>query len=227
MESFKINNILSQESFHFDPLDERFNYLVKKIQDEKNTMLEKIRLYYIWQSLKNVKNIDGDTCEIGVYKGGTSKFISLAKEHFSDNSLHFSIDTFEGHGKESITEHDIHSIENFSDIKFTDVSKYLSNLNIKVIKENITNIKRDNPLFDRKLKFVHLDTDLFKPTKFFLLEHYDRLAQNGIIIIDDFNTKKCPGILKAFKSFVKHSKLKNINIFYYYLPSSQLIIIKS
>jgi hypothetical protein len=58
---------------------------------EGNLMgLEKTKNLY--SELKNTRNIKGNTAEIGVYKGHTSKLIHL----FHCDKKHYCYDTFEG-----------------------------------------------------------------------------------------------------------------------------------
>jgi len=49
-------------------------------------------------------------------------------------------------------------------------------------------------------KFVHIDVDLYHPTKDSLEYFWPRMALGGIIVTDDYNW---PGAKKAFEDFAK------------------------
>ena len=48
-------------------------------------------------------------------------------------------------------------------------------------------LKRINNL---KISFLHLDLDVYEPTKFVLNKLYNRVSKNGVILIDDYGQIK-------------------------------------
>src|SRR5688500_17930474 len=80
----------------------KFGGLAAQVVGEGRTLLCYDRLYTIYQSLQSVKRniVDGQAvnfAEIGVFKGGTSRFIALCAAAMKLNSRLHSFDTFEGH----------------------------------------------------------------------------------------------------------------------------------
>ena len=62
-----------------------------------------------------------------------------------------------------------------------------------------------------KISFLHLDMDVYEPTKFALEYLFSKVSKNGIILIDDYKNVK--GATKATDSFLKkNSKLKIKNL---------------
>ena len=70
--------------------------------------------------------------------------------------------------------------------------------------------------------FVHLDVDLYQPTKDSLDFFYDRLAPGGIILCDDYGFTSCPGAKKAMDEFFETANESIIHV-----PTGQAFIIKS
>ena len=53
---------------------------------------------------------------------------------------------------------------------------------------------------------LHLDLDIYEPTKFVLEILYEKISKNGIILIDDYTHIK--GATLAVDEFLKEKKLK-------------------
>ncbi len=53
----------------------------------------------------------------------------------------------------------------------------------------------------KTFSFVHLDVDLYEPTLFALRFFDSRLADGGIIVVDDFASLTCPGVQQAVNEF--------------------------
>ena len=193
---------------------EGFGSLATQVIQNRRTLLYYDRLYIIYQSLKNIRNNFGteiqlNLAEVGVYKGGTSWFISHVAKHlgFSSKILH-CFDTFKGHMPEDITQDDDserHPPFFFGNIEFSDVQNYLSELNgivIHIGRFQDTSREINNLQFH----FVHLDVDLYEPTLYGLKFFNEHLIGNGIIIVDDYGVKSCPGVEKAIDEFLSIHK---------------------
>ena len=58
-----------------------------------------------------------------------------------------------------------------------------------------------------KISFLHLDLDVYEPTKFVLNSLFSKVSKNGVILIDDYGQVK--GATKATNEFLKkYRKLK-------------------
>jgi len=136
----------------------------------------------------------GNMAELGVYKGGTTKFIATL---FPDNMV-YAFDTFEGMPEEMITDKDDPNISGlFKNVN--NVFEYLDNPNI-LIKEGLFPSTTEG-LEDEKFSFVHLDADIYKSTLAGLEFFWPRMIENGIIIMDDFDFDDAPGVKLAFEDY--------------------------
>lgn len=73
----------------------------------------------------------------------------------------------------------------------------------------------------RKFCFVHVDVDLFQPTRDSLEFFYPRMVRGGIILCDDYGFTSCPGAQTAFDTYLADKPEKVVN-----LPTGQGFIVR-
>lgn len=176
-----------------------FGEFATELISSGKTCLYYDRLYTIYQALKNLPKPPFDTAEVGVFKGGTSKFIL----HFSPpGTTHYAFDTFEGHCNIDLKGLDRdHKQGDFNKTAFTEVVDYLSIYENLIIAEGRFQ-ERANIIYNEKFGFVHLDVDIYEPTKYALEFFKSRLIPGGVIIIDDYGFISCPGVKFAVDDFL-------------------------
>lgn len=186
-----------------------FSMLAKKIRAEGRTMLEYDRLYTLWQCIA-IAPINTNMMEVGVYKGGSTKFISEADLMINGESrgtMIHSIDTFKGHvSVVKGIDGDHEEGKGFADVDFKDVAVYLKNQpNVTLVKGDIEDVAVDLG-DDMDLGFVHVDVDVYLATLFSLKYAAKRLVPGGIIVVDDYGFTTCKGAKQAVSEFLKSSK---------------------
>ena len=182
-----------------------------KFPRHKNNIHErKFNLYYI---AKSVKNIPGDIAECGVFHGGSS-FLMLEASVGSKKHLH-GFDSFEGLSEPKDV--DLNSPDYTfkwvkNDMRF-DMST--TEKNLEKFKGSFTLYKgwipsRFNEVKDKKFSFVHIDVDLYEPTKDALEFFYSRMSPGGVLLCDDYGSLACPGAKKAMDEFFSDKKEKTV-----------------
>jgi len=159
------------------------------------------RLYMIKQFLNIAP--PGVCYECGVYTGGVTRMMLDMGRHVK------AFDTFEG-----LTGSGEFDLMENGDYNGGDVSEYIKGA--EIIKGCVPYTFKDHE--DDKIAFAHLDMDLYEPTVHALKFIYDRLYDNGIIILDDYGVWMTPGIKKAVDEFHCEKKI--------YLPTGQMVILK-
>ena len=175
------------------------------------------RKYTLDQMLKLTFHLPGDLIECGTYKGASAYLMCRAHKN-SEKNIHL-FDSFEGlsspdpcdggywkAGALSIPEaalhetlaefHNYHVYKGWIPERFIDVS-------------------------DRSFCFLHIDLDLYQPTLSSLSFFYERMTAGGIILLDDYGFKTCPGTKKAADQFF-HDRPENIIM----LSTGQAFIIR-
>lgn len=182
--------------------NESFLNLYEEIKDK--TLVSVDRCFMIYQYANFVKNFKGEVAELGVYKGGTSKMIS---EIFKNKKVYL-FDTFNGM---PITNDnlDLHKKGDFFDTSLKSVSDYLKNYKNIIFKEGFFP-ETTNGIENEKFCFVHIDADIYESIINGLNFFYNKMVNGGVIVIDDYEGKHCPGVKKAVDEFTNDRKIKPI-----------------
>ncbi|MFC2188722.1 TylF/MycF/NovP-related O-methyltransferase [Fulvivirgaceae bacterium LMO-SS25] len=183
------------------------------------------RKFVAWQLAKYTSNLEGDTVECGVLRGATSYLICKTIDKRMKINHHI-FDSFEGLSKplnEDLPGSDRAFKWNEGDLSVP-LEKVKDNLRefdfIKYYKGWIPS--KFHEVEDLKFKFVHVDVDLYQPTKDSLDFFYSKLVPGGILLCDDYGFYTCEGANKAFNELVKEHNIPNV----IHLPTGQGYIIK-
>jgi hypothetical protein len=172
------------------------------------------RHYMLYNLVKSLKSIPGDTVECGAYRGASSYLIISARG--KQGAYHHIFDSFAGLSE--LGGHDIPEQMEAQIWLEGDLSAPE-----KTIRENLSSFDkvkyykgwipaRFQDVADREFAFVHIDVDLYKPTKDCLEFFYERTKLGGILLCDDYGSETCPGAYKAFNEFVANKTEEVIHL---------------
>ena len=202
----EIGSRLSRLRGPFDaPHEGVFIDMARPVVETRRTLLGYDRLYVLWQAARNSVHLDLPAVEIGTYRGGSACLIAQALRRFAGEEREFhAVDTFEGHPDSRFSAHDPERQRGkFRDTSYDDVRDYLAPFpRAQVHKGEAGELLRRWP--DKRFSLVHLDVDLYEPTRECLEYFGPRLPQGGIIVVDDFGAPSCPGVAKAVREFLNH-----------------------
>lgn len=190
----------------FRPSPEFFQVADPVVKTER-TLLGYDRLYVFWQAINNVQDLTGGVAEIGSYRGGSAYFIASTFLAVTGEEADFHVfDTFEGHPADKITESDpFHKAGQFNTTNFDDVKAYLSPF--KKLHVHKGEVSSSLPhLAESMYRLVHIDTDLYQPTLDCLDYFGARLNSGGVVVLDDYASKKCPGVPKAVVEYLARTE---------------------
>ncbi len=168
---------------------------------------------------RRISGLRGEIIECGVFKGNSLmrwiKFRSLLENSYSRKIYGF--DTF-GNFPEASIEEEKNKREEFikeagdQSVKKDDLIEYLKKLNLY---ENIFLIEGDininvpsfvDKFSEIRIALLHIDVDLYEPTKICLDKFYPHIVKGGIIILDDYGA--FPGANKAIEEFLEDKDFK-------------------
>ena len=186
--------------------DREFNEYLKRFNEIKG--LNTDRRWMLYQLMRLTEAVPGDTAECGVYKGASSYLICrINQEAKNYNRLHFGFDSFEGLSKPTSWDG-------------TYWKKYDLSCTLDETKTNLSEL--DNFIFhkgwipekfkeleNRRFSFVHIDVDIFEPTRDSIEFFYPLMNEGGIILCDDYGFTCCPGATEAIDNFLE-DKLEKI-----------------
>lgn len=186
--------------------------------------LKKVIAHY--ELFKKIESVDGDFLEFGVFKGASFLRFATFSEIFGNQNRHFfGFDSFKKFPRADIKlDSDNEFISRFEEASGDPINKekleeLISNKKFKMpekIKLIEGNVFETLPSFlqeypNLKIACIHLDMDVYEPTKFCLDLLFPFLQKNGIIICDDYN--QVEGATKAFDEFSteKSRKINKLN----------------
>jgi hypothetical protein len=200
-------------------IEPKFFKIASEIMSEGRTMLKHDRLFTLYQIVNQAER-NTIALEIGVYRGGTTKFLATLAAR-KNIKIH-AVDTFTGH-KMAIpgVDGDHRNNLQFRDTSFNSVSEYLNSFdNVKIHQSQIEDLDLSEI---ENVSFVHLDTDLKIPTRYTLEFIAPKLVRHGVIVVDDYGKLSTPGIKESVQEFLR---LNQGAYFSLSLLTNQFIIVK-
>jgi hypothetical protein len=219
------------------PFNDLYNAGMAISQTPDSGIKRRARFYNLISFLKQTSNLDGGIVECGCWKGLSSylmtAFIKDTQSEFKGERYHI-FDSFEGlshpTSKDVI---DYKLVDKKGDRKgsfFKGAGAYNASL------VDVRNVLKDFPSITyyqgwipqilpefsaEKLKFVHIDLDLYEPIIGALEFFYPMLVSGGIVVCDDYGSLYWPGAKKAVEEFAQKHSVKFIS-----LSTGQAIFIK-
>jgi len=179
--------------------DEAFNQYLTRF-DEANGM-NCDRRWMLHQLLRLVDNVPGDTAECGVFAGSSSYVICQANQTAScQGKRHHMFDSFEGLSKPN-EDDGAHWTQ--GDLVY----------GLRKVQQNLRDFEltayypgwipaRFSDVNDINFSFLHIDVDLYEPTRDSFAGFYSRVVDGGIILVDDYGFTTCPGATQAVDEFL-------------------------
>ncbi len=150
---------------------------------------------------ESVAGLPGSTAECGAYRGvGSSLICEALSQTYSGDEKHFVFDAFEGLPEPSKA----------------DREGWWSEGDLKVEQEIAEELcapygfcefapgwipDRFAEVGDRRFRLIHIDVDLYDPTKASIEFFFPRLIEGGVMILDDHGVTSCPGARKAAEEY--------------------------
>jgi O-methyltransferase len=190
-----------QSDFEFN------NYLASFDEsDSFNTQ----RRWMVKQLLRLVTAVPGDTAECGVYAGAGSLLICRANQTSNTRKTHHIFDSFEGLSIPDKALDGSHWEQGDLRVALDSVKSRLQDFEVEYHKGWIPT--RFGNVADRVFSFVHVDVDLFEPTRDSVEFFYPRMSKGGIILFDDYGFTTCPGATRAIDGFFADKVEKPVSL---------------
>ena len=153
------------------------------------------RRFCLWQLLRLVDAVEGDTAECGVYRGAGSYLICAGNAVSRMPRTHHAFDSFEGLSEPSN--------KDGSHWRTGDLATP-----IEIVRSALSCFKRVSlhkgwipkcldEVASGSFAFVHVDVDLYQPTLDSVRFFYPRMSRHAILVCDDYGFTTCPGATKA------------------------------
>jgi O-methyltransferase len=171
------------------------------------------RIISLVEAIRYANQLDGDIVECGVFQGSTAKILHFfsnvnksiflldtftgftADDRAAEKSIGLKRDPGQGHINTSL---EFAQARVFSKIEGLESPEHNENVIFLPgpIQETL------EPLVDRRFCFVHLDMDLYAPTKYALEFFIPKLVTHGVLVLHDYavNDLGYKGVYEAVKS---------------------------
>jgi O-methyltransferase len=181
--------------------------------DGKTKSIEK--QYNTIQFLRLVQSMDGSIAECGTFKGlGSFMFCHTLRDAdpaYDGRDFHI-FDSFEGLSEPTAKDHIQDARVGSTGAAYMGAGSFHGGLDevrralsefpaIEFHKGWIPESFKDLP--ERTYRFVHIDVDLYEPTRDSLEYFYPRLCEGGVIVCDDYAHLQWPGARKALDEYCK------------------------
>jgi hypothetical protein len=164
-----------------------------------------------YELYKKITTLPGDIVECGVFKGSSLIRFATFREMLESQSSRkiWGFDAFGEFPKDVESEDDKEFIEKFDSaagqgICVEELERVLANKgfsNINLVKGDIVKTLPEylqNSAW--KIALLHIDVDVYEPTKFALEQLYDRVVAGGEVVLDDYAT--VAGATRAVDEFI-------------------------
>lgn len=186
-------------------IDDNFTAFLEQFRELSHENTD--RKWMLHQLMRLVSNVEGDTAECGVFRGASSYLICASNEQAEvKNKVHHAFDSFEGISKPEAEHDGKHWFEGQLKCELESVKHALRKFqNVEYhagwIPDTFHKVE------DRSFSMVHIDVDLYQPTRDSIEFFFPRLSPGGILVCDDYGCRTCPGATEAIDNYLEeHSE---------------------
>jgi hypothetical protein len=154
------------------------------------------RFYGLFRNVEHVlsEGILGDLAEVGVYRGNSARLLAVLAKR-AERRLYL-FDTFSGFDPRNLQGPDSDKKVAFEDTSLDRVKRLVKLDNVIYVPGLFPDSIATVALPERFV-VVHLDCDLYEPTKAGLEYFCSRMAHGGLIIVHDYGSSHWPGVKAA------------------------------
>lgn len=205
--------------------DEEFEKVYKVARDY--TLVDKYRMYELFQLAMQAAKVDGVFLEVGVWRGGSSAAIQAALDNTDKDKIFYIADTFQGVVKAGSEKDTSYQGGEHADTDVAFVKELFDKLD-KKLPEILIGIFPDdhNSLDIQKLAFVHSDVDAYQSTKDIIEWCLPRMSKGGVIVFDDYGFRGCEGVTEYVNELMKISSVNQEYHFIHNLNGHAILIKK-
>lgn len=198
-------------------LDSAFLEAYRRLAGENNRALE--RKYTVYQLLRSLQWLEGDIAECGTYNGSTAYFMALASEESDACRNIYLYDSFEGLSQPAAEDGSYWRAGDLACAEDVARKNLAIFRNVHFLRGWIPT--RFNEAAGCSFCFVHIDVDLYQPTRESIEFFFPRLQPGGMLVCDDYGFESCPGARRAMDEFFNNKRERIIH-----LPTGQGLVLK-
>jgi hypothetical protein len=159
------------------------------------------RRWTVGQLARHAVALDGAFAECGVYRGGTAYVMAMAlAQHGAPGRKLHLFDSFHGLSRPDPADGAYWKAGDLA-ASLAEVSAHLAEWSDRLVMHPGWIPSRFADVSAERFAFVHIDVDLYQPTRESLAFFSDRMVPGGIVLCDDYGFASCPGARRAMDEF--------------------------
>ncbi len=159
------------------------------------------RRYMVYQLMRLIDGVPGDTVECGSLEGAGSYLIHLMNNHSGIHGRwHHIFDSFEGLSAPDEGDGK-HWEQGDLSVSMAQVDKNMSDFDRYTLYRGWIP-SRFPEIQDKRFAFVHIDVDLYQPTRDAIEFFYPRMNEGAVLLCDDYGSALCPGATRAIDEYL-------------------------
>jgi len=160
-----------------------------------NTRVDEYRAYSLWELIEQVRHVEGDIIEVGVWRGGSGALMAYKSQLDKIDAKVYLCDTYEGVVKagERDPVYKGGEVADTSTQLVEDLLKRYNLANFEILK-GIFPEDTGHRLENNKFRLCHIDVDVYQSAKDTLDWVWGRMDVGGVVVFDDYGHNQCLGV---------------------------------
>ena len=193
--------------------DAAFLEIFRRVQ--AHTLVDEYRCFELWSLVEQSRKREGALIEVGVWRGGTGALIAQRAKLSGIRDRVYLCDTFSGVVKASAKDSSYKGGEH-SDTDLQTVERLLQGLGLEnaICLKGIFPEETARSIEDAKIRFCHIDVDVYDSAKDVAEWVWPRLCVGGVIVYDDYGFATCDGVTRYVEEqfpLVDRAVMHNLN----------------
>ena len=188
--------------------DQNFLQILNSIKP--NTLVDTFRLWELYQISLQLRKVDGDVLEVGVWRGGSGALIASVIANF--NKTIFLADTFTGVVLAGESDSAYVGGEH-NDTSEEIVDELFQRMGLTNYLKLIGEFPKDSSseVVFSKLSMIHIDVDVYSSAKGVWDWAQPYLSPGSIVVFDDFGFISCSGVTKFVNEITENPSYQFIH----------------
>ncbi|MEK7412478.1 MAG: TylF/MycF/NovP-related O-methyltransferase [Planctomycetota bacterium] len=182
----------------YSPWNRDSTFQAAHAQIQEATLVDVYRCWELWQLVEqSAKLSEGAVIEIGVWRGGTGALIAQRAKQCGIRDPIYLCDTFTGVVKAGANDTRYIGGEH-ADTDRAAVERLLARMGCDGVRilVGIFPDQTGSAVAEQRIRFCHVDVDVYQSAKDILAWVWDRLVPGGIVVFDDYGFKGCEGVAR-------------------------------
>jgi O-methyltransferase len=164
----------------------------------EHTLVDKRKVYGLWDYARQVRHLPGDILEVGVWRGGTGALLALASQGGAERPHVYLCDTYAGMPETDGTKDTFYKGGELADTSVDIVRGLVDGLHLDDVElcQGLFPQETGSLVTSERFKLVHIDVDIYESARDTVDFVWDKLVPGGLIVFDDYGYSATEGVTR-------------------------------